>query len=231
VGVILAAAGQARRMGMGINKVYILLQGKPVLEHSLHFFSRRPEVRRIVVVVNPKDSERCREIIARFPDQDRIIVVNGGKERQESVERGLAAMPEDIPLVAVHDGARPLVSGSLFERLLDAISDSCAGVIPGLPVNDTVKQVDERGLVAMTVPRQGLYAVQTPQIFRSDVLRLCYQKAARDGFCGTDDAGLVEHYGYLVRIVPGDSRNIKITAPDDIELAHFYLERGKNPCE
>ncbi|MGE5455142.1 MAG: 2-C-methyl-D-erythritol 4-phosphate cytidylyltransferase [Methylocystaceae bacterium] len=229
VGVILAAAGQARRMGMGRNKAYLNLQGRPILAYSLQFFAAWPEVQEIVVVTAPDEIAQAEEVVALLTGgSKRIQVVAGGQERQDSVARGIAALANNLDLIAVHDAARPLVSAELFDRVLAAMVQA-PGAIPVIPVTDTVKLGSASGLVERTIPREGLYQVQTPQVFTAVVLRECYARAQMEGFYGTDDASLLEHYGFMVQMVPGEKFNLKITTPFDLNLAEYWqlkLERG-----
>lgn len=223
VGVILAAAGKARRMGMGRNKAYIYLQGRPILAYSLQFFAAWPEVQQVVIVTSEDEMAACQQLIAAIPAAaGKTMVVLGGEERQDSVAQGLAAMPVNMELIVVHDAARPLVDAGLFTRVL---TGDAPGVIPALPISDTVKMVTAERLVVETVPRQGLYLVQTPQVFAASVLRECYARAVAEGFYGTDDASLLEHYGYRVQIVAGEKYNLKITTPFDLEWAEYWLHR------
>lgn len=222
VGVILAAAGQARRMGMGRNKAYLNLQGRPILAYSLQFFAAWPQVRQLVVVTGSEDLEWCQQLVSMYPEAaDKTLVVAGGKERQDSVAQGLAAIAEDIELIAVHDAARPFIDQPLWERVL---AGQAAGVIPGLPVTDTIKKVDD-GMIMNTVSREGLYSVQTPQLFTAAVLRECYARAQAEGFYGTDDASLLERYQFPVQIVAGAKHNLKITTPEDLDWAEYWLDK------
>ncbi|MGE5380977.1 MAG: 2-C-methyl-D-erythritol 4-phosphate cytidylyltransferase [Methylocystaceae bacterium] len=225
VGVILAAAGQARRMGMGRNKAYLLLQGKPILAYSLQFFAAWPEVKQVVVVTGQDEIALAEELVKNVPAAvDKTQVVVGGRERQDSVFIGLAMIATDIDWVAVHDAARPLISSDLF---LDLLAQDAPGVIPVIPVTDTVKQVDEQGMVVKTIPRSGLFMVQTPQVFQATVLRECYSRARAEGYYGTDDASLLEHYGYPVKVVAGMKQNLKITTPLDLDWSEVWLQKAE----
>lgn len=147
--------------------------------------------------------------------------VAGGATRSESVRNGLAAVPAEATIICVHDAARPLASPTLFASVTAAIADGADAVVPGVPVTDTIKVVDDAGVVVATPDRSALVAVQTPQAFRADVLRRAHASAGD----GTDDAALVEAIGAVVRTVPGESWNRKITTPDDIEWAREWIGR------
>ena len=155
------------------------------------------------------------------------MVVPGGKERQDSVHNALKVVPEDAELVCIHDGARPLIQPALLQRCLDtAITHGAA--IAAVPVKDTIKVVNGEGLVIDTPPRQTLWSVQTPQAFRRDWLQDAYKRAYQDQYYATDDAALLERYGYTVRVVLGHYENIKVTTPEDLVLAAALLGRRED---
>ena len=224
--VVIAAAGKGRRMGSTTNKQYMLLNGTPVLSYSLDFFERLPVVNQIVVVCARDEVEYCEEeIIKRFQFNKVAAVVPGGQERQDSVWAGLQYLGDDTDLVAVHDGARPLLSAEVLTRLLTEAREWGAA-IPGIASRDTVKLGDRDGFVRQTVDRTSVYAVQTPQVFNYTELVTAYREAREEGFLGTDDASLFERYIGRVKIVPGDYNNIKITTPQDMIVAEALL-RGR----
>lgn len=216
--VVVTAAGSSRRMGGG-NKLLLPLRGMPVLVHTLRLFQGLPEVEEIVVSA-PPGQERTYADLFREHGLDRVRkVVPGGAERQHSIHEALLALraePGDV--VAVHDGARPLVTPELVRNLLRGL-EGWDGAIPGVPVKDTIKRVDAEGAVLETLTRAELVAVQTPQVFRLDRLLHAYELAERGGHLGTDDASLVEWAGGRVRVVEGDYRNLKITTAEDLVLA------------
>ncbi|MBC7344167.1 MAG: 2-C-methyl-D-erythritol 4-phosphate cytidylyltransferase [Clostridia bacterium] len=223
VGTIIVAAGKGRRVGSDVPKQYLRVAGRPVLAWSLIFFEQRPEVESIVVVIAPEDADYCREVMLGHNFTKVAAVVPGGETRQQSVLNGLFALPASkSELVAVHDAARPFLDGRLFERLVRAGREFGAAV-PALPVRETLKATDPEGFVRSTVPRDSLVATQTPQIFDRELLSIAHLSAREEGFQGTDDASLVEHLGWKVKVVPGDPRNIKITYPEDIVLAEAFL--------
>jgi len=232
--VIVAAAGSSRRMQGAGAKPFLSLRGRPVLAYCLDVFETTPLVDRVILVANAADEgmARCHALVRRFRFRKVVRVVAGGDTRMESVARGLAALEGiegDGPgLVAVHDAARPFVSHTLLEALARAAARDGAAV-PGLPVTDTLKRGGSDSLVAETVDRRDLYRVQTPQVFRGDILRQAYRAAAAESFPATDDAALVERRGLPVTLVPGDPDNIKITTPSDLLRAEAIARRTATP--
>ncbi|SHG92109.1 2-C-methyl-D-erythritol 2,4-cyclodiphosphate synthase [Thermosyntropha lipolytica DSM 11003] len=225
--VVVAAAGRGSRMQADINKQYIMLKGKPVLFYSLHTLEQMELVKEVVVVAHPEEIEYCLDnVIGRYGFKKVKKVIPGGKERQDSVEQGLKALSGDTEMVAVHDGARPLFEPKMLEDLYrEALI--WGGAVPGVKVKDTVKKIDEKGLVLATLKREELVAVQTPQVFRYNELLYAYARAREEGFYGTDDASLYERYVGRVKVVAGDERNIKITIPEDMIVAERLME-GNN---
>jgi len=212
-------------MGGG-NKMLVPLGGEPLLVRTLRVFQDHPRVAEVVVSAPAGQEEEYRSLFRRH-GLDRVRrVVTGGAERQDSIFQALRALHQkNGDLVAVHDGARPLVSSDLLDRLCEAL-DGWDGVVPGVPVKDTIKQVDEHGRVLKTLVRSELMAVQTPQVFRAEVLLEAYRQALSQGHVGTDDASLVEWSQGRVRVIPGDYRNLKITTSEDLALAESLLEEG-----
>jgi len=224
--VVIAAAGKGSRMGTTTNKQYMLLKGAPVLSYSLDFFENLPVVNQIVVVCARDEVDYCKEeIIKRFKFNKVAAVVPGGQERQDSVWAGLQQLGADTDLVAVHDGARPVLSAEVLTRLL-AEAREWGAAIPGIASRDTVKLGDRDGFVRQTLDRTSVYAIQTPQVFNYTELVTAYREAREEEFLGTDDASLFERYIGRVKIVPGDYNNIKITTPQDMIVAEALL-RGR----
>ncbi len=222
--VVIAAAGKGSRMGSSTNKQYMLLNGRPVLSYSLDFFEKLHVVSQMVVVCAPDEVDYCRQqIVRRFKFNKVAAVVPGGQERQDSVWAGLQQLGTDTDLVAVHDGARPLLSVEVLSRLLVEAREWGAA-IPGIPSKDTVKLGDRDGFVRQTLDRTAVYAIQTPQVFNFNELLTSYREAREEGFMGTDDASLFERYIGRVKIVPGDYNNIKITTPEDMAVAEALLK-------
>lgn len=226
--VIVVAAGRGQRMKAKLNKQYLPLAGKPVLYYSLAACLASGCFKQIVAVVTPGEEEIFRRdvLLPYFPDK-RICVVGGGNERQDSVWQGLSAVPDEMDFICVHDGARPLASVELFARTLEK-GIELGTAVAAVPVKDTIKRVDKFYKVVETPPRESLWAVQTPQVFRRDWLVSAYRRAMHEGFYATDDAALLEHYGYPVHIVSSDYSNLKVTTPDDLILAEVLLGREGN---
>ena len=228
-GVIIPAAGSGSRMKADRPKQFLPLAGVPVLIHTLRAFLDTPCIGTIVLAVARETEQASHALLHDFlgPGQrGRIIVTRGGATRQQSVRAGLAALPATIDPVLVHDAARPLVSPDLIEDCVHGI-ERFGAVIAAVPVNDTLKAVDGKGVIRKTVNRAGLFRAQTPQGARRTLLEKAFARAGAEGFTGTDEASLLERAGIEVAIVSGEERNIKITHPGDLLLARALLE-GKS---
>jgi 2-C-methyl-D-erythritol 4-phosphate cytidylyltransferase len=204
---------------MGRKKQGLPLRGRPVLRWTLDVLEATPAVRGVVVAVPIEDVARWRRRLSGCAKLRAVVA--GGAERQESVARGLAAVPPEVEWVLVHDGVRPCVTRDLLTRVASATRVHGAA-IAALPLAETLKR-GVGGWVEATVDRDGLWAVQTPQGFRAALLREAHRRAAAEGVLGTDDAVLVERLGVRVRLVPGLPENVKITRPEDLPLAHAIL--------
>ncbi len=224
VAAIVPAAGRGRRVGAAVNKLLLPLAGRPVLAHTLAAFQAAPSVDEVILVAGREDLDACRRLLANESFDKVSAVVPGGAERQDSVARGLEALGDDVEIVLVHDGARPLVPVDLIEASVREARRRGA-VVAALPVKDTVKLVAPEGAVRETPDRRACFAAQTPQAFRADVLRRAIAWARAAGFAGTDEASLVEKSGGRVQVIPGREENIKITTPDDFILAEVLLAR------
>lgn len=222
---IIPAAGSGRRMQAGVNKQYLLLDGRPILAHTLTLFATHPSIDRICIVVPAEEIDYCRtEIVERYAVEKVGAVIAGGQERQDSVGNALRACggaADDI--VVIHDGARPLLRAVELDALLDAARKSGAATL-GVPVKDTIKQVED-GFIVTTLDRAPLWQVQTPQAFRYELLSTAHSKARCDRFAATDDAMLVERLNHRVTMVMGSYCNIKITTPEDLVVASAFLQR------
>ena len=233
IAVILPAAGLGTRMGkssaakMGTSrKQFMLLDGSPILLHTVRKFAASNRIRDIVVAVRPEDVEWVREIVGKEFPAKRVRVVEGGNSRQQSVENALASLDRDTDIVAVHDAVRPFIDLDTIHKVLDAAEET-GGAIVGVAPVDTVKQVNRgtgRVRIRATLPRDRLVLAQTPQVFRYDLLQRAFQSARDDGFIGTDEASLVERLDVEVTVVLGSDRNIKITKPADMDLARLFLQ-------
>ena len=218
-GAVLVAAGSASRMG-GIDKVMAPLGGTPMIVRTARAFQDCEAIKEIVIVTR-KDLILSITALCQGMDKVKAVVVGGGS-RQESVWLGLNALSKGVELAAVHDGARPLVSGALIDRVVRA-AHSYGAAAPAIPVKDTIK-VEQGGMIASTPDRSTLRAVQTPQAFDFDLLRGALQKAEKDGAAVTDDCSAVERLGMNIRLVEGEERNLKVTTPLDLKIAEMLLE-------
>ncbi len=222
--VVIAAAGLGSRMNSKLNKQYMLIQGRPVLAYCLDTFENFDTVDSMVVVANASEIEYCEnEIIKKYGYKKVVGVIPGGKERQDSVWAGLNAFANSTGLVAIHDGARPLLTRQLLADLLCA-AQKWGAAVPGVWARDTLKMVDEEGFVVDTLDRSRIAAVQTPQVFKYEMILRAFQMAYAEGIYATDDASLFERYIGRVKIVKSDTRNLKITTPEDIAVAESLLE-------
>jgi len=227
VSVILPAAGLGTRMKTPekagtSRKQFMLLDGAPILIHTLRKFAAAPRVSEIVVAVRPEDREWVEGLIAAERLAKPVRTVPGGDSRQESVEHALTSLDPSVDLVAVHDAVRPFVEPETIDKAIDAAAEHGAAIVGIVPV-DTVKQV-HLNKVRATISRERLVLAQTPQIFRLDLLRRAFEKARADGFTGTDESSLVERLEEVeVTVVPGSDRNLKITKPTDMDLARMLL--------
>ena len=225
---IIPAGGTGRRMGGEIPKQYLLLAGISVLAHTLSAFQRSPLIDEIILAVPEGDIAEVRQAVVERYGFSRVrLIIAGGRERQDSVKNALAEVCDEHGVIVIHDGVRPFVTGDLIERVV-AGAKKYGAVSAGIPVRDTVKEVDEAGWVLRTVPRDGLWLTQTPQAFRREVILAAYQRAAADGFYGTDDASLVERTAIPVRMILGDKDNIKVTTPEDLAQGEKIVCWRKN---
>lgn len=221
-GAVIVAAGTASRMG-GIDKVMAPLGGEPMIKRTVRAFQECDAIKYIVIVTREELILPITELCGEFSKVTEVVA--GGKTRQESVERGLNALDQQVALVAVHDGARPLITWQLIDGVIRA-ANTCGAAAPAIAVKDTIKTV-EGGIVMNTPERAKLRAVQTPQVFDMDLLRGALVKAGKDGAEVTDDCSAVERLGMQIKIVDGDERNIKVTTPMDLKIAEMLLEEMK----
>ena len=221
-GAVIVAAGTASRMG-GIDKVMAELEGEPMILRTVRTFATLDAIKEIVIVTR---EDLVMPIMQLTADIEKVTaVVVGGASRQESVSMGLAALTKKVQLVAVQDGARPLITHAVIDRTVRA-AHTYGAAAPAIPVKDTIKVVTG-GVVSSTPDRKTLQAVQTPQVFDLDFLRGALKKAKEDGAEVTDDCSAVERLGMSVKIVEGDERNIKVTTPLDLAIAKLLLEDEK----
>ena len=210
-------AGSGARLGASVPKAFVPLGGKPMWRHAAETFASIAGCRAVALVA---PAERVDEVRRAMP---RAVVVEGGARRQDSVRLGLAAVPPDVGIVAIHDAARPFVRA---ETILAAVAEAAraGAALVAAPARDTVKRVSD-GRVVETLDRAELWFAQTPQCFRLDVIRDAHAVAEREGWEVTDDCALLERLGRAVSVVPGDPWNLKVTGPEDLELAEALLAR------
>ena len=221
-GAVIVAAGTASRMG-GIDKVMAPIGGEPMICRTVRTFQQCDAIREIVIVTRPDLLVPVMDLCHEY-DKVRAVIA-GGASRQESVKLGLNALSKKTKLVAVQDGARPLITWQVIDRTVRA-AHTYGAAAPAIPVKDTIKTV-QGGIVINTPDRAQLKAVQTPQVFDLDLLKGALARAEKNGDQVTDDCSAVELLGMSVRIVEGDERNIKVTTPLDLKIAELLLEENK----
>jgi len=225
VAAIIPAAGVGLRMRSQIPKAYLPLAGKPILAHTLEVFEAVKEVQEVTVVAHPDDLDYCQEeVIGAYGFKKVLRLVPGGKERQDSVYHALKALhqEDDLDIILIHDGVRPFITPEQIRRVIKA-ARSHGGAILGLPAQDTLKRVDPQKKVIHTLDRKDIWQIQTPQGFQADLLHRAFVEAYSRNFYGTDEASLLEEMGHPVTVIPGDPWNLKITTPEDLQLAEALL--------
>jgi len=239
VAVIIPAAGLGTRMGRasaeraGISrKQFMLLEGSPILMHTVRKFAFCARVSEIVIAVRHDDLDWVADLMAGEAHGKLVRVVEGGNSRQQSVENALGSLARDTDLVAVHDAVRPFIDLETIDKVIEEAAQTGAAIVGIVPV-DTVKQVTRaqtsKAKIRATLPRERLVLAQTPQVFRYDLLVRAFESARNDGFIGTDESSLVERLEVDVSVVLGSDRNIKITKPSDMDLARLFLEEETAP--
>jgi 2-C-methyl-D-erythritol 4-phosphate cytidylyltransferase len=221
---VVVAAGKSERMGVGIDKAFLNLGTKPVLAFSLQAFEDCPEIEGVILVVRKDRLDAARGLVQVFGCSKVQRIVAGGSCRQESVANGLAELPEGVSLVAVHDGARPCVRAELISETLKCAKRYGSGVA-AVKVTDTLKEVQHGFVVSKTVDRLKLWAVQTPQSFKVDLLREAFSKLGAQKKQVTDEAMAVELLGKQVHLVPSSPSNLKVTTPEDMLFAEALLKQ------
>ena len=225
--VIIPASGIGSRMNADRPKQYLELNGKTVLEHTLDCFIHHPRISGVIIAIAEHDEYWSK---LKFKTKRPIITVTGGAERCHSVLnalQGLEALAEEHDWVLVHDAARPCLCKNDLDKLLITMATHPVGGLLGVPVHDTIKKVDSVALVEKTVDRESLWRALTPQMFRYGMLREALNKALEEDYLVTDDASAIEHAGHAPLMLEGCSDNIKITRPEDLALAEFYLTENK----
>jgi 2-C-methyl-D-erythritol 4-phosphate cytidylyltransferase len=225
IAAIIPAAGMGLRMGNSTPKPYLCLAGKPILAHTLEVFEKTPEIREVTLAVHPDELNYCQEkVLSPFNFKKVLRLVPGGKERQDSVYHALKALhhEDDLELVLVHDGVRPFVTADQIRLVIEGARRH-GGAVLGLPAQDTLKKVTSEGLIKQTLERKDIWQIQTPQAFQAPLLWRAFVEAYSRNFYGTDEASLVEALHLPVAVIPGSPLNLKITTPDDLELAEAIL--------
>jgi len=234
VAAILPAAGLGTRMRPATpektgtsRKQFMLLDGAPILLHTIRKFAQCEQIQEIIVALRRDDMDWVASLLKQEKASKPVRLVEGGDSRQKSVQNALAAVSDGIDLVAVHDAVRPFIDEEIVLKVIEAATETGAAIVGIVPV-DTVKQV-HLTKVRATLPRDRLVLTQTPQVFRLELLREAFEKAENDEFIGTDESSLVERLETVeVVVVAGSDRNIKITKPSDMELARFFLAEERD---
>ena len=223
--MVVAAAGAGRRLGGG-SKALVRLDGRAMLAHAVEAMEANHCTTAVVVVSHPDALEATDKLLADEGLAKVTALVAGGPTRQASVAAGLRALPPEPGYVVVHDAARPLVAPGTVDRMLELLLEAgMAGVVPGVPVPDTIRRVDADQRSTGIVDRDQLRSMQTPQLFVREVLEQAYRLALGDGVEATDEAALVELAGHSVQVIPGDPENLKVTTPLDLAIAETLLAR------
>ncbi|MBF2077685.1 MAG: 2-C-methyl-D-erythritol 4-phosphate cytidylyltransferase [Synechococcales cyanobacterium T60_A2020_003] len=229
--LLIPAAGVGRRMGSDRNKLLLPLMDQPLLAWTLQAVKASNRIHWIGIIAQPGDVADFKDIVTALDLTKMVQFIPGGATRQESVYNGLSGLPAIAEHVLIHDGARCLATPELFDRCAEAI-ETCDGLIAGIPIKDTIKVVDGATRTIVDTPdRANLWAAQTPQGFRVDLLKDCHDKGVKQGWEVTDDAALFEKCGLPVQIVEGEETNLKVTTPIDLAIAEFILNQRKSQSE
>lgn len=225
--LLIPAAGMGKRMGSSRNKLLLELKGKPLLAWTIKAVHCAESIEWIGIMGQTYDFPLFENIIQEIKPKKPIKLIEGGKTRQESVYKGLQALPSSAEKVLIHDGARCLATSDLFNRCSEGLQH-CQALIAGIPVKDTIKIVNSDLIITDTPLRENLWAAQTPQGFDVKLLKECHEKGLQEGWEVTDDAALLEKYGFPVKIVEGEETNLKVTTPIDLTIAEFILNQRLN---
>ncbi|MEB3248155.1 MAG: 2-C-methyl-D-erythritol 4-phosphate cytidylyltransferase [Merismopediaceae bacterium] len=222
--LLIPAAGSGKRMGSDRNKLLLTLGDRPLLAWTLLAAEQSQRIQWIGIIGQPYDFTDFQAIIDQFQFTKPITLITGGETRQASVFNGLKALPTEAQEVLIHDGARCLATPDLLDRCSQAL-ETCQGFIAAIPVKDTIKIVDDQQWIQETPDRQRLWAAQTPQGFKVELLKTCHQRAEKEGWEVTDDAALLEKCQFPVKIILGEETNLKVTTPVDLAIAEFILRQ------
>jgi len=221
---VVPAGGAGTRMGGDVPKQFQKLNGKPILYYTLKTLQDCGIISELILVVPEKEYDNaCADWLGKPEIVTKVIV--GGEKRQDSVYNGFCEIPPDTEIVLVHDGVRPLLSHRMIRESVDAAREFGAA-ITAIPLHDTIKKVDASGLVSQTIDRDSLWRIQTPQVFRYEILQEAFKKANSENFYGTDEGALIEHLGKPIKVIEGSEQNIKITRPEDLELGEIFISRA-----
>lgn len=216
--LIIPASGSGLRFGSKTPKQFLKIEGKEILAHTIEKFHSVKLIDEIHIAAQADNFERIKKIISKNNFTKVKSIVEGGETRQASVFNALNSISSGKnDIILVHDAVRPFLSKKLILSLT-AECRKCGGVIPGIKISDTVKKADEKGFIQKTLSRENLWTVQTPQVFRYDIIKNSFDKAVKKNYIGTDEAAVVEFAGYPVKIIPGEKGNIKITHKEDLKL-------------
>lgn len=221
---VILAAGESKRM-KGINKIFYKINGKPLILHTILIFERNSLIKNILLVTKKDHFQKFSALIKKYNLKKIVNIVEGGKERQDSVQNSLKALngfAKKGDLILFHNGANPLVLKKEINQALKAAKDFGASLL-AQPARDTIKKADHNGLVLRTIPRNNIYLAQTPQIIEYSLAKKAFERALKEGFYSTDDVSLVERLGKKVKIVPCSSKNIKITTREDLKIIENFL--------
>lgn len=222
ISCILLAAGAGKRMGRGENKLFCKIGTKSIFQMTVQKVLSVQAIDELIIVAAPSDTARLQNELAIFDIPIPLIFATGGKERQDSLAKGLEKVNQEAEIVVTHDGARPLATSVLFERVI-AAAEKCGAATVGVAAKNTIKRIDASGFVVETLRRSDLMEIQTPQASNVSLLRQSLEHAEKTGFLGTDDMSLIEHYGHAVQVVEGDYVNKKLTTPEDLLFIKEYL--------
>jgi 2-C-methyl-D-erythritol 4-phosphate cytidylyltransferase/2-C-methyl-D-erythritol 2,4-cyclodiphosphate synthase len=224
IAAVIAAGGRGARVGGRMPKQFLRLDGKPILLHTVERILELSDLAQVVIAAPAGHIRRTREIIRPLPAGVPVTFVRGGRERQDSVQIAVARVRPGIGIILVHDAVRPLCDRATMERVVQAARET-GGAVPGLPVTETIQRVSRRGRILQTPRREELYAIQTPQCFRAEILRSSLERARQKGFVGSDESSVVRWAGHTVAVVLGSPTNIKITRPLDLDVGERLLAR------
>lgn len=218
---LILAGGRGKRMGSDVSKQFIIVKGRPILYYTIKKFMDNRNISKIVLVLPKDEIEYCKKNVIDKYSLKVDYIVEGGKERQDSVYNGLEVL-EDTSIVLIHDGARPFVTDKIIDDGI-GYANRYGSAAPGVTPKDTIKVRNEESFSAETLRRDILVAIQTPQIFKLDIIKECHRKVKKEGIIVTDDTMVVEKYGHKVYLYDGDYKNIKITTPEDLIIARSMI--------